>query len=143
MSTTALPSRDELERAWGDTILSALGLRAKSRFAAGRFIVVADGVAQFGLPNEHHAKRCLEVQGEVEAALEQVFGVPVPLLIVVDGDAPLPRSPGVAPPPDPDDGVDESESVDVSDLVDADAGATSTVERIASVFPGVEVVDEP
>jgi hypothetical protein len=82
------------------------------------------------------------VQGEVEAALEQHFGVPVPLEIIVDGDAVAPRSPGQPLPPEPDDGVDESTSVDMSELVDADAGATSTVERIASVFPGVEVVDD-
>lgn len=98
-------------------------------------------MAQFGLPNGPHAKRCLEVQGEVEAALEQHFGGPVPLEIIVDGDAVAPRSPGQPLPPEPDDGVDESTSVDVGELVDADA-ATSTVERIASVFPGVEVVDD-
>ncbi len=84
-----LPSRDELTLAWGDSILSSLSQRAKSRFAAGRFMSVDDGTAVFGLPNAHHARRCDECRPEVEGALAAHFGRPVPLKVVVD-DAPAP-----------------------------------------------------
>jgi hypothetical protein len=137
-----LPSRDELTLAWGDTILSALSGRAKSRFAGGRFIDVTAGAATFGLPNEHHAKRCAEAQAEVEAALSAHFGTPITLQIVVDGDAPPPVVPGVPPPAEVDEGGDEMGSgIDLSQLTDADASAVSSLDRIAEVFPGVEVIE--
>jgi len=137
-----MPTRDELTLAWGDSILSALSGRAKSRFAGGRFISVADHVAQFGLPNEHHAKRCVEAQPEVEAALAAHFGTPIALQIVVDGDAPAPVIPGIPPSVDVDEGGDAMGSgIDMTELTDADASAVSSLDRIAEVFPGVEVIE--
>jgi DNA polymerase-3 subunit gamma/tau len=139
--TGDLPSRDELTLAWGDTVLGTLSGRAKSRFAAGRFVTVADGAADFGLPNAMHAKRCEEARAEVEAALARHFGRPVPLRITVDGDAPPPPSMRVPPPP-PDGPDDLDGSMDLSELRDATDVSSSSVDRIAEVFPGVEVVED-
>ena len=137
-----MPTRDALTLAWGDVVLSALSGRAKSRFAGGRFISIDDGVARFGLPNEHHAKRCIEAQAEVEAALSTHFGVPIALQIVVDTDGPAPAVLGSPPMVEVDEGGDEMGSgIDMSQLTDADATAVSSLDRIAEVFPGVEVID--
>jgi len=56
----------------------------------------------FGLPNETHRTRCLEVQGEIEAALSDHFGRPVGMVLVVDEAAPgADDGPSAAPPAAP------------------------------------------
>lgn len=135
-----LPSREELTLAWGDTILAALGGPAKARFAAGRFVDVADGAAVFALPNDVHRARCEDVRAEVEKALAAHFGRAVPLRLVVDRDAVRPPAddPRPVPPPVPD------EPVDLSELVDAPAEPPrSAAQRLAEAFPGAEVVPVP
>ena len=84
------PSRDELVQAWGDHIIGRLRPKAKALFQAGRFVGVDDDRAVFALPNETHRTRCLEVQGEIEAALSDHFGRPVGVALVVDEGAALP-----------------------------------------------------
>jgi DNA polymerase III subunit gamma/tau len=130
-----LPTRDELTLAWGDSVLTSLPQRAKSRYAAGRFLEVTDGAAVFALPNPHHARRCEECRAEVEAALGAHFGRPVPLKVVVDDSAGA--GPEMVAPEPPDD-----EDVDLTQLTDADDVATSSVERVRELFPGAELVDE-
>jgi DNA polymerase-3 subunit gamma/tau len=105
VAPTDVPSRDELVQAWGDTVLARLRPKAKALYQAGRFVGVERGRAVFGLPNEIHRQRCDEVRSDVEAALSEHFGRPVPLVLVVDGgdggdggDAPL-SAPLSAPPP--------------------------------------------
>jgi DNA polymerase-3 subunit gamma/tau len=133
------PSRDALTLAWGDTILGSLTPKAKSRFAGGRFLDVdAAGTARFALPNAHHASRCEEVRAEVEQALGAHFGVPVPLAIVVD-DEPVAPATGRSSVPPGD--ADELVEVDLAELVDADDAAVTSIDRIAEVFPGLEVVE--
>jgi DNA polymerase-3 subunit gamma/tau len=128
----ALPSRDELTKAWGDTILGSLHPRARSRFAAGRFLPSDGERAVFALPGAAHRDQCLPLQGEVEAALAAHFGGPVPLRLVAE-EAPAEHDPMV-----PDD--DES-TVSVAELRDAPrAAATSPADRVKSAFPGVEEV---
>ena len=116
------------------------GGRRPSRFSTGRFLGVTDGVVQFGLPNAMTVSRCEEFRPDVEDAFGRHFAVPVPFALVVDGEAPVPKVRGAASAPPP---VADDEAVDLSELTDADVGSTGTVERIAQVFPGVEVVDGP
>ena len=124
---TDLPSRDELTLAWGDKVLGALSGSAKARFAAGRFVDVADGAAVFALPNDMHRTRCEEVRPAVEAALASHFGRTVPLRLTVEA----PMAPA-APPPDP-----EPEHVDITELVDAPAAPVrSAADRLTEAFPG-------
>ncbi len=135
----ALPTRDELTLAWADAILPALSNKARSRFLAGRFVSADDEVV-FGLPNVHHARRCEEVRAEVEQALVAHFGMPMTLKVVVDDGAPPPAGTDAEPPPPAD--LQPDETIDLTELTDADDVATSGAERVAQVFPGAEIVEE-
>jgi DNA polymerase-3 subunit gamma/tau len=129
-----LPSRDDLTKAWGDSILRQLPQKAKARFSGGRFTTVEGGVASFALPNAIHRDRCEEVRPEVEAALAAHFGVPVPLRLVVDDNtAAVPA----AAAPDPIDEV-----VDLDELREAPAAVTSPEARLKQAFPGAEEVQQ-
>jgi DNA polymerase III subunit gamma/tau len=140
----ALPSRDELTLAWSDALLTTLPPKAKTRFAGGRFVSVDDDAAVFGLPNKIHVTKCEEVRTEVEQALADHFGRPVPLRIVIDEGAPSPAVTLSDPPvaPGADASGDDTEVIDLAELTDADGAAGSGVERVAQVFPGVELVEE-
>jgi DNA polymerase III subunit gamma/tau len=85
--SASFPTRDELVQAWGDHIIGRLRPKAKALFQAGRFVGVDENRAVFGLPNETHRSRCLEVQEEIESALSDHFGCPVDLVLVVDDGA--------------------------------------------------------
>jgi len=151
VASVPFPSRDELVQAWGDQVIGRLRPKAKALFQAGRFIG-ADGTrAEFGLPNETHRNRCEEMRPEVEAALADQFGRPVPLVLVVDGE------PGehAAPAADSDDdgpspvrgAARAVESDDDEVLADFDAGGlemadidNSAEARLLQAFPGAEEV---
>lgn len=128
-----MPSRDDLTKAWGDTVLASLPQRAKARFSGGRFVSVEGGAAVFALPNKMHRDRCEEVRPEVEAVLGAHFGMPVRLKLVVEEAA------GAAPVPEAPEPVEEV--VDIDDLRDAPAAVTSPEERLKQAFPGALEVD--
>ncbi|MGI8684805.1 MAG: hypothetical protein ACR2MO_06910, partial [Acidimicrobiales bacterium] len=141
----ALPTRDALTKAWGDSVLSSLSSRAKARFGAGRFCAVEAGAAVFALPNAHYLGRCQEVRPEVEAALAASFGVPVPLRLVVEA----PDAAGALSAPADDEGSPGHDMADLQDMQDMrDAGpsdqpppaVTSPEERVMRAFPGAEEV---
>jgi DNA polymerase-3 subunit gamma/tau len=136
-----LPSREELTMAWPDRVLPALSQTAKVRFGPGRFVGVEDGAALYGFPNAHYVGRGEAVRAEVEAALAQHFGRPVPIRIVIDEQAEPPPSPGVVRAPDPSSPTDD-EAIDLTDLVDATDLAETSVDRVTAVFPGAELIDE-
>jgi hypothetical protein len=127
-----VPSRDELTKAWGDTVLGTLKGRARALFAAGRFVEVKDGRAVFALPDPTHRDRCEAVRADVEAALATHFGTPVPLQLVAD----------VVPAAEPPHDDDESTSYEqLAELRDAPPVADSSpADRIKSAFPGAEEV---
>ncbi len=128
------PDRDELVKAWGDSVLSGLKGRARARFRAGRFVAAQDGVATFALPDETHRSYSEECRTDVEAALRAHFGVPIRLRLVVDDDSPSLSGTQTAPqtiaddPPDPD------------ELTDAPPGSTSVEARLLQTFPGAQEV---
>jgi DNA polymerase-3 subunit gamma/tau len=154
--STSFPSRDQLVQAWGDQVIGRLRPKAKALFQAGRF-VGADGTrAEFGLPNEIHRNRCEEMRPEVEAALADQFGRPIPLVLVVDGSpgtpAPGPGAPGdrdddaPAPATAPSSAPVEADGSD-GDLSDFDADDLEVAEidnsaeaRLLQAFPGAEEV---
>ncbi len=120
------PSREELAKAWGDTILSHLSARARSRYAAGRFLPATDGRAVFALPGAVHRDQCLPMQAEVEAALAAHFGRPVRLHLVADQA--------------PADVQDDESSFSMDELRDAPVSTSSPADRVKSAFPGAEEV---
>jgi hypothetical protein len=131
----ALPSRDELVLAWGDSIAARLSGLARGYYLAGRFVHVADGAAVFALPNEPHRAKCESMRDVVEAALAEHFGRPVPLRLVVDDG-----STTGAGRVDGDGGG--GEYVDIHELRDAPAvPQRSAAERLTEAFPGAEVLE--
>jgi len=160
VSSVPFPSRDQLVQAWGDHVIGRLRPKAKALFQAGRFVAADDERAQFGLPNEIHRNRCEAMRPEVEAALAEQFGRPVPLVLVVDGSTSAP----VGVPPD-DDGRHEGSTTTTAstagprtavaladdgheeDLADFDAADLEVADvdnsaeaRLLQAFPGAEEV---
>jgi hypothetical protein len=126
-----LPTRDELTKAWGDTVLARLERSAQAYLAPGRFTEVSDA-AVFALPDAGWVARANRVQAEAEAALERYFGRPVPLRLVVDQ--------GLAPPKEPEGPMAEEDAYDLDELSEAPAlEQVSPEQRVLEFFPGAVV----
>jgi DNA polymerase-3 subunit gamma/tau len=69
----AVPDRESITLAWGDTILDQLKPSVKAKFRGGRWIDAP--TPTFALPTDIHRKRCDEFRLEVQEALSQHFGV--------------------------------------------------------------------
>ncbi len=121
------PGRDELTKAWGDEILGRLSARARSRYAAGRFLPSDGDRAVFALPGVPHRDQCLPMKPEVEAALAAHFGRPVPLDLVSE------QAPSVEV-------EDDDTSFSVAELRDAPKATSTPADRVKSAFPGAEEV---
>lgn len=149
-----MPSRDELTKAWGDSVYRALPGKAKARFSGGRFSSVDNGTAIFVVPNDVHAARCREVKADVEAALASHFGAPVPLVVAVEPRGPSsagPSGPDRAAPPSPtsggvsaepdEQGADPFDAAEAFAAGDPDRGpVASPADRLKQAFPGAEEV---
>ena len=134
-------------------MIGRLRPKAKALFQAGRFVAADSDSAQFGLPNEIHRNRCAAMRLEVEAALADQFGRPIPLVLVVDGGPitssaadgnPSDSPPGSANSPAPKGAEHPGEVEDLSDfdadnleVVDVDNSAEA---RLLQAFPGAEEV---
>lgn len=140
----SFPSRDDLVAAWGDTVLAALGPRARARFRAGRFVGAADGVAVFALPNPVHLSYCEPMRREVEQALSDHFSARISLRLVVEGDQVIEGEQSGE-----GDALPESSLGAETDLPQgADFGDRSSLEvppapeeRLMQAFPGAREVD--
>jgi DNA polymerase-3 subunit gamma/tau len=146
-SSVAFPSRDDLVRAWGDHVIGRLRPKAKALYQAGRFVSAEGGRAQFGLPNDIHRNRCEEMRPEIEAALAEQFGRPIPLVLVVDGAPPEPvPAPTDAGPsaPRPAAPVADEQPEDLAVFEDTDLEVAdidnSAEARLLQAFPGAEEV---
>ncbi len=127
----ALPTRDELTKAWGDTVLGRLERPAQAYMGPGHFTEVSDA-AVFALPDAGWVARASRFKTEVEAALEGYFGRPVPLRLVVDK--------GLVPPKEPEDQAPEEDAYDLDELSEAPAlEQVSPEQRILDIFPGAVV----
>jgi len=129
-AAAAAPTRDELSKAWGDTVLAGLGGAARAYLANGRFVEVKNGTAVFALPDHGLVERSANFVPEAEAALAAHFGRPVPLRVVLDRAGAAATS--TAEPP-----VDDEESYDLDELTEtAIAPAAPVEQRILEAFPG-------
>jgi DNA polymerase-3 subunit gamma/tau len=128
-----LPTRDELTLAWGDRVLDALTPKAKALYKPGRFTEVDGTAAVYALPNKVHVQRCERVRTDVEAALANEFGRPVPLRLTVD------ETPSTPPP----NSVEDDVTIDVEELKDATpAAVASPIDHVMQAFEGAEVVED-
>jgi DNA polymerase-3 subunit gamma/tau len=108
LSASGLPTLEELTNAMADGVLARLKGVAKAIYTAGRFVEVRDDAAVFALANAATRDRAERVRADVEAALAQQFGRPVPLVLVDETDpagtgagAPAARRARPAAPPPP------------------------------------------
>jgi DNA polymerase-3 subunit gamma/tau len=142
----SMPSLDTLASMWSASLLSSLSQRARPRFSAGRWLAVDGNEATLGLPNAPHAARCEELRTDVEASLTAAFGTPITIRLTVDsgaidpGDRRAMASGRAARAEEPEEILDR-EAIDALD--DATNIASTGVDRIAAIFPGAELVDEP
>jgi hypothetical protein len=143
-----VPSAAELTAAWSGEVLGALAKGTKAVFGTGRFVDADPSTAVFALTNAPTRDHCEKKRSEVEAALAQHFGRPVPLKLVTDAElgGPVPAGPSVGAAAGGHSSArelpDEVDIADVHDLEDAPTAATG-VERLAEAFPGAELVEEP
>lgn len=134
-----LPSRDELTLAWGDRVLSGLRPKVKMLYAIGRFVDHGGEGAAFALPNKFHVDKCEPLRRDVEAALADEFGRPVPLTLVIDGE--FDEAPATAPAATPAVEEELEEVGPIEELEDAGAAATG-LDQVTDVFGKVELLDE-
>ncbi len=130
---SSLPSRDELTKVWGDTLLDKLSRPAKVYMASGRFVEVKDGAAVFALPDAGLLARANNFLNETEGVLTAHFGRRVPLRLVLDSGVVAAAPPGGATT-----GDEETYDLDdVADIVEAPTvPALPAEERILQAFPG-------
>jgi DNA polymerase-3 subunit gamma/tau len=131
-----MPSRDELTIAWADNVLPQLKGMVKALFAAGRFVSADENGAVFALPTAPHRQKCEEKRKDVEATLAAHYGRPIPLTLIVDGEATTPTTSAAATAPAPE------EDVDLDALVDAPAAPTASIDRLTQAFPGAELLTD-
>ncbi|HEX4902912.1 MAG TPA: DNA polymerase III subunit gamma/tau [Acidimicrobiales bacterium] len=139
--STGLPSLEELVAGWDD-VLGALRGRAKALYKMGRVVGVDERSARFAVPNEPSLKNCREKLDEVQEALTARFGRPVPLELVVDGDAATSPRPdvGTATSAPADDPLDDE--VDLDELTDAPDASTGGLAHLRDAFPGAELLED-
>jgi DNA polymerase-3 subunit gamma/tau len=89
-----LPDRDAIVMAFGDVVVPRLRGIAKALYSAGRFVSVTDGTAVFALENGPTRDRAEQHRGQVEVALAEHFGTPVPLRLVTEAEAGAERGGG-------------------------------------------------
>ncbi|HWH35758.1 MAG TPA: hypothetical protein VNT56_10630 [Acidimicrobiales bacterium] len=107
---------------------------ARGLYGAGRFAAVDDHAVTFAVPTDAMRAKCESRRGDVEAALADHYGRPVPLRVIVDPSPAVPRGDGAAP---------LVEAVDLDDLQDAPPDSRG-LDRLTEAFPGAEVLgDEP
>nr|MDQ2754786.1 hypothetical protein [Actinomycetota bacterium] len=135
-----LPSRDELTKSWGDSVLPALRLGVKAYVSAGRFVAVEDGAAVFALPDAGLLSRAQDVKAEAEAALAAHFGRSIPLRLVMDQDPTPPRPHEVAKPAVTQ-GEEDPDAYNLAEMEDAGAAVVSPAQRLLEAFPGAEEVN--
>ena len=130
---------EQVRQVWSSDVAPSLKPLVRALYAAGSFTgdVTSDGRFIYELPNEHHVGKCEQHRSVVESALTGAVGSPVALALVTHGA-------GTAVAPAAEAAADESADIDLDDLVDAPAqAANAPFDRLASAFPGSELIDDP
>jgi len=136
----SLPSRDELTKAWGDTVLGRLEKPGQFYLAHGRFREVSDA-AVLAFADTAVMSRAAKYLKEAEAALASYFGQKIPLRLVVEEAETVPAAgsggPTRAEAPSRCSNYDLDQPVELDELVTApQVPATSAEQRVLEAFPG-------
>jgi hypothetical protein len=134
-----LPTRDELTKAWGDTVLGKLTRQAQVYLGGGRFTEVSEGAAVFALSDRGMLDRAVNFVAEAETALAAHFGQRVPLRLVLDRGA-GPQGRGSVAAPVPVAPAPPEDTYDLDDISEMTSGPEVPVvpveQRILEAFPG-------
>jgi DNA polymerase-3 subunit gamma/tau len=132
-------TRDEVEQAWKDGVLSKVSTVARSRYRGGALGAVEAGVVHFIVPTEPHLQKCREVHQEVQDALVAAVHAPVTLELGLEQGRPsaLTKEERIK------EAGESEEIIDVTELTDAPKNALSSVAEqvVLDAFPGT-VVEE-
>ena len=128
-------TRDEVEQVWNEEVLSAMTSKARSFFRGATLTSVEEGTVTFSVPNEPHLAKCQAHHKEVEALVVKSLSAPVTLQLLVVETKGASRSRSSRESVDED---EVTEVVDLEGLVEAPAGAVSSVAeaKILEAFPG-------
>lgn len=85
-SGAAVPDRDSLVVAFGDSVVPQLKGIAKAIYSNGRFVSVVGDHAVFAVENAPTRDRAERYRAEVESLLAAEFSTPVPLRLIVEGE---------------------------------------------------------
>ena len=149
----ALPAPAEIAAVWKENILTAVSRKARPRFGIAEFVASDGPKVLVNFPNDAHCKRCEEFVPEVEKALADHFGRPVPIQLVSghsggqipvgsdvgSGPKPVPKPKPVASEAEP---LEPEEIVDVSELEDAPSADGSALDQLTKAFPGAELIQD-
>ncbi|HWW53299.1 MAG TPA: hypothetical protein VNY84_06000, partial [Acidimicrobiales bacterium] len=140
LTSGLMPDRDEITKAWGDTLLSRLEPGVRSVYRSGRWLAVEGQTAVFALPNALYLDRAEAKRRNVEEALSSFFGVQAKIKLVEDNGTIASDQPTVAH----DDDVDLTAS-DVAEMAIAEpVPVVATAEdQVKLAFPGAEEVPTP
>jgi DNA polymerase-3 subunit gamma/tau len=154
-----VPDRDEITKAWGDSVLGKLDPPVRAVFRGGRWVGVEEGTAVFAVPNTFHRQRADGRRVEVERALSTHFGVRVRVRVVEEdsvgedsvgedsvgegsvgqdsvGEDPV----GEGPARPGDDDLLSATEVAGLEVAAAPVAEASPEDRVKQAFPGAEEV---
>jgi hypothetical protein len=132
-----MPDRDEITKAWGDTLLARLEPGARSVFRSGRWLAVEDQTAVFAVPNALYLDRAEAKRRNVEEALSAFFGVRAKIRLVEDDGTVASDQARVAPEEEVDLTASDVAEMAVAKPVPVVASAE---DRVRLAFPGAEEV---
>ncbi len=132
-----MPDRDEITKAWGDTLLARLEPGARSAYRSGRWLAVEDQTAVFAVPNALYLDRAEAKRRNVEEALSAFFGVRAKIRLVEDDGTVASGQVRVAPEEDVDLTASDVAEMAVAKPVPIVASAE---DRVRLAFPGAEEV---
>ncbi|MFV1990402.1 MAG: DNA polymerase III subunit gamma/tau, partial [Acidimicrobiales bacterium] len=127
------PDVATLNQDWHDQIMAKASGKVRALYSAGRFEEVANGRAVIALPTGPHMVRCDPIKPGVEALLEEHYGVPIALDLIVEGQTRPVEAPVVDKPLEPD------ALIDLDALTDAHDAPTTSLQLLQEAFPGAEL----
>ncbi|HMG43002.1 MAG TPA: DNA polymerase III subunit gamma/tau [Acidimicrobiales bacterium] len=133
-----------LTKIWSE-VLAELPLPVRSKWRGGSWVTPLTNPAQFAVPNAWHQKACDEGRRDVEQALAARLGEGMTVEVVLEGGeaaaSPAPAG-GQAPAPTAPPEDDDVESIDVSELRDADNTPAGGVDLLLREFGGGQLIEE-
>ena len=130
---------------WGD-VLGELPLPVRSKWRGGNWVTPLTNPARFAVPNPWHKQACDEGRRDVEQALRSRLGQGITIEVVVDGEpaeAAPPAGTANVPPAAAPAEEEHYESVDISELRDANDAATGGVDLLLREFGGELLEEDP